>query len=84
MKWLSIVSTLFGGCLVLLGGLWLLQGLGIVRIEPIACVGACQAITGPNTTWQLLGVAAVVSGVAMIVASVSGGRRRIRGRRADR
>lgn len=84
MKWLSIVLTLFGGCLVLLGGLWLLQGLGVVRIEPIACVGACQAITGPNTTWQLLGAAAVVSGVAMIVATASGRRRRVRRRQVDR
>lgn len=84
MKWLSIVLTLCGGCLVLLGGLWLLQGLGVVRIEPIACVGACQAITGPNTTWQLLGAAAVVSGVAMIVATASGRRRRVRRRQVDR
>lgn len=70
MKWIFIVTTFLGSCLLLLGGLWLLQGLGVIRIEPIACVGACEPITGPNTTWQLLGAAAVASGVAIIIVSV--------------
>jgi hypothetical protein len=44
----TIALAIAGVILALLGGLWLVQGLGLVTIEPIACVGACEPLAGPR------------------------------------
>ena len=50
----------------LLGGLWLLQGLGLVNIRPILCFADCVPIQGTSTTWAVIGtVALAVGGAAM-------------------
>lgn len=55
--------ALAGGVLsVLLGGVWLLQGLGIVRIRPILCFANCAPIQGPSTTWAIIGAAVLIGG----------------------
>lgn len=59
MKWLTGILGVIG---VLLGGLWLSQGLGIVVIDPIACVGECAPLEGPSVQWALAGAALLLAG----------------------
>ena len=48
---MKIVLAIVGIVLVLLGGLWALQGLGIMQMAPILCVGECTPLEGPDATW---------------------------------
>ncbi len=57
-------ATVFGVIFALLGGLWLLQGLGIVHIRPILCFADCTAIQGPSPTWVVTGtITLAISGL---------------------
>jgi hypothetical protein len=47
---------------VLLGGLWLLQGLGIVQIPPILCVAECEPLEGPSAIWAIIGFVVAAAG----------------------
>jgi hypothetical protein len=60
-------TTFFSGLVaVLLGGLWLLQGLGIVHLRPILCFADCAPLQEPSTTWAIIGgVTLAVGCVAM-------------------
>lgn len=49
---------------VLLGGLWLMQGLGLITIQPILCVADCEPLVGPSAPWTLAGIVAVAAGLA--------------------
>jgi hypothetical protein len=51
LKWIGAIIGLLA---LLLGGLWLLQGTGLVVIDPIACVGECAALTGAALIWFTL------------------------------
>lgn len=64
---MKAVVIVLGVIAVLLGGLWLLQGLGIVTIPPILCVAECEALTGPSPTWAIIGLVVVVLGGAAIL-----------------
>jgi hypothetical protein len=55
---------------MLLGGLWLLQGLGIVHVRPILCLADCAPIQGPSLTWAIAGFAFVMTGVGAILVSL--------------
>lgn len=61
---------------VLLGGLWLVQGLGLVEIRPILCVAECEPIAGPSPTWAILGFLMVTAGAVGIRRSLKPGARR--------
>jgi MYXO-CTERM domain-containing protein len=64
-------TFLFGGLVaVLLGGLWLLQGLGIVHLQPILCFADCVPVQGPSTTWAVIGGALLAAGVAAVLWSL--------------
>ncbi|HTM76074.1 MAG TPA: hypothetical protein VL133_00380 [Devosia sp.] len=66
MKW---VMAILGIIAILLGGLWFLQGTGIVVIAPIACVGECGALEGPSLPWAISGAAMIIAGtVALLFA----------------
>ena len=65
MKTLALAAA--GVILALLGGLWLLQGLGVVIIEPIACVGACEPLDGPSPTWAIIGGFVLAAGLFALV-----------------
>lgn len=67
MKW--IIPTL-GVIAVLLGGLWTLQGLGVLRIEPILCVASCEAVQGPSAAWAIVGLLVLAGGAAAIYFSL--------------
>ena len=63
MKRVIIIAALtLCAVLTLLGCLWTTQGLGLVTIDPIACVGECTPVHGPNTTWTITGVLTVATG----------------------
>lgn len=59
---MRIVALVFGIVAVLLGGLWLLQGLGIVQLQPILCFADCAAVQGPSLTWAVIGAIALAVG----------------------
>lgn len=61
VKW---VASIFGGAAILLGGLWFLQGTGLIVIEPIACVGECAALEGPSVAWTIAGAVTMLAGAA--------------------
>jgi hypothetical protein len=59
---IRIVVLSFGIIATLLGGLWLLQGLGLVNVRPILCFADCAHIQGPSTTWAVIGAFALAVG----------------------
>jgi len=63
MKW---VGAILGVLALMLGGLWLLQGTGLVVVEPIACLGECAVLAGPSLPWALAGAALALSGAGLI------------------
>jgi hypothetical protein len=72
MKWIVLILGTVG---VLLGGLWLLQGLDLVRMQPILCVADCEPIEGGSALWAVIGLVALAGGAFAIF-------RALRGRRA--
>ena len=51
---------------LLLGGLWLLQGVGLVQVRPILCFTNCEPIQGVSWQWAAAGaVFTAVGGVAL-------------------
>ena len=59
---MRIVVLVFGIIAVLLGGLWLLQGLGIVQVRPILCFADCAPVQGPSLVWAVVGAVVLVVG----------------------
>jgi hypothetical protein len=59
---LKIAVLVIGTLAVLLGGLWLLQGLGIVHLRPILCVADCEEVQGPSASWSIIGGLLVLAG----------------------
>jgi hypothetical protein len=55
---------------VLLGGLWLLQGLGLVQVRPILCFANCEPVQGPSSTWAIVGLLVATAGVLGIRRSL--------------
>jgi hypothetical protein len=67
MKTIALVVGVIG---VLLGGLWLLQGLGVVHVQPILCVADCTPIQGSSPTWAIAGFFVVSAGALAIFYSL--------------
>ena len=63
---MKIVALIAGTISLLLGGLWLLQGLGVVHVRPILCFADCAPIQGASSTWAIVGLLFVTAGVAAI------------------
>ncbi len=53
----------------LLGGRWLLQGLGIVHLQPILCLVDCTPVLGPSAPWAVIGVLMLTAGGAAALRS---------------
>jgi hypothetical protein len=64
------VALSTGFVAVLLGGLWLLQGLGVVHMRPILCFADCTPLQGPSTTWALIGAGVLAVGSAAVFWSL--------------
>ena len=67
---MKIVATILGVIAMLLGGLWFLQGVGIVRIPPILCVANCEPIEGPTPVWAVGGLVVLIAGILALVWGV--------------
>ena len=52
---------------VLLGGLWLSQGLGLVQVRPVLCFADCAPVQGASATWSISGAVLATLGVFAIV-----------------
>ena len=59
---IRIIALVFSVIAILLGGLWLLQGLGIVHLRPILCFADCAQLQGPSVTWAVIGAAMLAAG----------------------
>ncbi len=59
---MKLLSLVFSVVSVLLGGLWLLQGLGLVHVRPILCFVDCEAVQGPSPRWAAAGFILVTLG----------------------
>lgn len=66
MKAKTILLAVGGLLCILLGGLWFLQGLDVVRIKPIACVANCQEITGGSLLWAVVGFFVLMLGIFLV------------------
>lgn len=67
MNKITLVAGVIG---VLPGGLWLLQGLGVVHIRPILCFANCAPIQGSSPTWAIVGFLLATAGVLAIYFSL--------------
>ena len=66
------IALVVGVLSVLLGGLWLLQGLGVVHLRPILCFADCVPIQGPSPAWAIIGFMVVTAGAIAIFFSLKG------------
>jgi len=66
----NIAILVLGAIGVLLGGLWLVQGLGLVTIQPILCVADCEPLEGPAPLWAVIGVAVLAAGAFGVYRAV--------------
>lgn len=64
---MKVFIAIVGIVATLLGGLWLLQGLGIVTIPPILCVADCAPLEGPSTPWAIAGAVLLIAGLLALV-----------------
>ncbi len=67
----NIAILVLGGIAVLLGGLWLLQGLGLVTIEPILCVAECEPLDGPAPFWAAIGFVLFAAGAFGVFRAIT-------------
>lgn len=67
---MRIIALIFGIPAVAIGVLWLLQGLGLAHLEPIACVADCETLEGPSPMWAIIGFAVLTAGLLAIFYAV--------------
>jgi uncharacterized membrane protein SirB2 len=77
MTWRHIVLVVVGVVLVLLGGLWLLQGANVVHVRPILCVTNCKPITGGSAGWLVAGIVGVLLGLGTVAFGLRHRQRRV-------
>lgn len=63
---MKVIILILGVLGVLLGGLWLLQGLGLVHVRPILCFANCAPVQGPSSAWTIIGFVVLAAGVLTI------------------
>ena len=64
------VAFVVGVMAAVLGGLWLLQGLGIAHVRPILCFADCAPVQGPSPTWAVIGAVMMAAGALGIFYSL--------------
>ena len=65
-------ALVIGVAFELLGGLWLLQGLGVVHVKPILCFANCAPVQEASLTWTIVGFLTVAIGGAALFYSRKG------------
>jgi hypothetical protein len=68
MKYFVLIVGVIG---LLQGGLWLLQGLGVVHVRPILCFADCAPIQWASLTWIIIGLLFVTTGALPIHFSLT-------------
>jgi len=63
---IRVASGIVGVIAIFLGGLWLVQGLGLVTIKPVACIAKCEALEGPSVVWAIIGGVVVIAGAGLV------------------
>jgi hypothetical protein len=63
------IAFFIGLVAALLGGLWLLQGIGVVHLRPILCFADCDPVQGPSATWAVIGALMLMAGGAALLWS---------------
>ena len=63
------IALVVGVVIALLGGLWLLQGLGVLTMRPILCFANCEPVQGPSTAWSIAGLVMLAAGAAIVFYS---------------
>jgi hypothetical protein len=64
------IAFIVGLIAALLGGLWLLQGLGMVHVRPILCFADCDPVQGPSATWAVIGAFMLALGACAVFWSL--------------
>jgi hypothetical protein len=59
---IRIIALICSIAAILLGLLWLFQGLGLVQIKPILCFADCAPIQGSSSTWAITGAFTLLAG----------------------
>ena len=67
---MKLIALVLGAIVALLGGLWLLQGLGLVHVRPILCFVDCVPIQEPSLTWAIIGFASLLLGSIAVLYSL--------------
>ncbi len=62
----AAVLTILGTIVGLLGMLWVVQGLGIVQVDPMLCVADCEPITGRSVQWTVIGTIILSVGIVTV------------------
>jgi hypothetical protein len=60
---MKFLLAVLGMLCVLIGGLWLVQGLGLVTVAPILCFADCAPLVGPSAPWAAAGLVALALGL---------------------
>lgn len=68
-KWLRLGAIFIGIVMVLLGLLWLLQGVGVIQMCPVLCFANCECITGGSLTWAIIGAVVFIIGLTVVYKS---------------
>ena len=59
---LRIAVVILSILAILLGGLWLLQGSGLVQVRPILCFADCKPLQGASLVWAIVGAIVLAAG----------------------
>ena len=64
---MKIAAGIVGVVGILLGGLWFLQGLGLVRLRPLLCFADCAPLQGPSIVWAIAGGSVAILGFCLTI-----------------
>jgi hypothetical protein len=67
---MRILIGLIGAAAIVLGGLWFVQGLGIVEMRPLLCFAACTPVRGPSMAWTLVGGLTLAVGTLAVASAL--------------
>jgi uncharacterized membrane protein (Fun14 family) len=67
---MKMLARIVGVICLMLGSLWLLQGLGVVHVRPILCFADCAPVQGPSLMWAIIGLLLVSAGALAIFRSL--------------
>jgi hypothetical protein len=64
------IGVALGALSMLLGGLWVLQGLGVVHVRPTLCFVECATVQDASSAWAITGCLLIMAGALAIFVSL--------------